>query len=71
MLLRETQPPFTGRSWGPYPCSNCGRPMQLARNGAHTGGISAVVSYGCAECGIWMTESTDTQSRETIERLSP
>ena len=31
-----------------------------------SGGISAVVSYGCAECGIWMTESTDTQSRETI-----
>jgi DNA-directed RNA polymerase subunit RPC12/RpoP len=71
MLLRETQLPFTSRSWSPDPCSNCGRPMQLARNGAHSGGISAVVSYGCAECGIWMTESTDTQSRETIHRSGP
>jgi hypothetical protein len=70
MLMRETAP-FTGRSWGPHPCSNCGRPMQLTRNGAHTGGITAVVSYGCAECGIWMTESADTQSREIIERLTP
>jgi hypothetical protein len=45
--------------------------MQLTRNGADTGGISAVISYGCAECGIWMTESTDIPSREIIERLSP
>ena len=70
MLTRETAS-FTGRPWGPHPCSNCGRPMQLTRNGAHTGGVSAFVSYGCAECGIWMTESADSQSREIIERLTP
>jgi len=69
MLMRET-PPFTGRFWGPHPCSNCGRAMQLTRNGADTDGISAVVSYGCAECGIWKTESADTQGREIIESLT-
>ena len=64
MLMLETQPTYSGRSWGPHPCSNCGRPMQLSRSAADSGGICAVVSFGCAECGIWMTESTNTHSRE-------
>ena len=71
MFSCQTQPPSTGRSWGPHPCSNCGRPMQLTRNGADTCGLAAVVSYGCAECGIWVTESTNIQSREIIKRLDP
>ena len=42
-----------------HPCPNCGRTMQLTRSTAHTGGISGLRSYGCAECGIWSAESED------------
>ena len=64
MLMRVTQPVSTDRSWGPHPCSNCGRPIPFRRSATDTGGICAVVSFGCAECGIWMTHSTNTHSRE-------
>jgi hypothetical protein len=37
--------------------------MQLTRGTAHTGGISDVQSYGCAECGIWTMESSLDSNR--------
>ena len=40
----------------PYPCPNCGRTMQLFRSAAHSGGISDIRSYGCAECGLWTSD---------------
>lgn len=45
----------------PHPCPNCGRTMQLTRSTAHTGGISGLRSYGCAECGIWSAEDGDEE----------
>ncbi|MGA7791077.1 MAG: hypothetical protein WCA56_23240 [Xanthobacteraceae bacterium] len=47
----------------PHPCPNCGRTMQLTRGTAHTGGISDVQSYGCAECGIWTVETANDSRR--------
>lgn len=55
---------FRGQS---HPCPNCGRTMQLTRSTAHTGGISGLRSYGCAECGIWSAESEDSDAeREQV-----
>jgi hypothetical protein len=42
-----------------HPCPNCGRTMQLSRSAAHSGGITGFNSYGCAECGLWTTESDE------------
>jgi hypothetical protein len=33
--------------------------MQLFRSAAHTGGISEIRSFGCAECGLWTSDFSD------------
>jgi len=56
LLSRETQA-FARPQWRQaHPCPNCGRTMQLFRSAAHTGGISEIRSYGCAECGLWTSD---------------
>jgi predicted RNA-binding Zn-ribbon protein involved in translation (DUF1610 family) len=61
MLLRETVRFPRERFPVPLPCPNCGRTMQLTRSTADTCGISEIRSYGCGECGLWITE--DSMSR--------
>jgi predicted RNA-binding Zn-ribbon protein involved in translation (DUF1610 family) len=58
LLSREINSPFARPQWRQvHPCPNCGRTMQLYRSTAHTGGISEIRSYGCAECGLWTSDS--------------
>ncbi len=40
-------------------CPNCGRPMHVSRTTKSTGGQSALRTYGCGECGVWVTEATN------------
>ena len=58
MLLSRETPELLGRpQWRQaHPCPNCGRTMQLFRSAAHTGGISEIRSFGCAECGLWTSD---------------
>lgn len=54
LLSREVVVPLSKPQWRQaHPCPNCGRTMQLFRSTAHTGGISEIRSFGCAECGLW------------------
>jgi ribosomal protein S27AE len=39
-------------------CPNCGRPMYLARSTARAG-LPDLRTYGCGECGVWLTEAAD------------
>jgi hypothetical protein len=38
-------------------CPNCGRPMHVSRTTKSTGGQPALRTYGCGECGVWVTEA--------------
>ncbi|MBV1697462.1 MAG: hypothetical protein KGK33_14485 [Hyphomicrobiales bacterium] len=41
-------------------CPNCGRPMHVSRTTAKgAGGQPALRTYGCGECGVWVTEATN------------
>jgi len=40
-------------------CPNCGRPMHVSRTTAETGGQPALRTYGCGECGVWVTEAAN------------
>jgi ribosomal protein S27AE len=40
-------------------CPNCGRPMHLTRHTPGTGGLADLRTYGCGECGVWVTEAVE------------
>jgi hypothetical protein len=40
-------------------CPNCGRPMHLNRISHRTGGLADVRTFGCGECGVWVTEAAN------------
>lgn len=52
-LMRPVASHVTGRP----PCPNCGRSTHLARTTPGTGGQPNVRTYGCGECGVWLTEA--------------
>ena len=40
-------------------CPNCGRPMHVSRTTKGAGGQPALRTYGCGECGVWVTEAAN------------
>ncbi len=38
-------------------CPNCGRSMHLTRITPATIGVPGLRTYGCGECGVWVTEA--------------
>jgi hypothetical protein len=55
-------------------CRSCGRLMGLARTIAASPGYSDLRTYGCRECGVWVTEGSapGDQLKDTfIERKRP
>lgn len=38
-------------------CPNCGRPMHISRTITGKGEQPALRTYGCGECGVWITEA--------------
>jgi len=40
-------------------CPSCGRMLCLTRTIARTNGLSELRTYGCRECGVWVTEAAD------------
>jgi hypothetical protein len=39
-------------------CPACGRLMDLTRTIAASPGYSELCTYGCRECGVWVTEES-------------
>ena len=39
-------------------CPSCGRPMDLTRTIAASPGYGELHTYGCRECGVWVTEGS-------------
>ena len=37
-------------------CPGCGRPMGVTRTVPASPGYSELRTYGCRECGVWVTE---------------
>ena len=40
-------------------CPNCGRQMHLNRISNGSGGRPDLHTFGCGECGVWVTEASD------------
>lgn len=40
-------------------CPICSRPLRLARSAARAGDLVELRTYGCAGCGVWLTEAGD------------
>ncbi len=40
-------------------CMNCGRPMHVSRTAKGIGGQLDLRTYGCGECGVWVTEAAN------------
>lgn len=49
--------PVVNRIAGRPLCPNCGRPMHLTRMTPATGSVPDLRTYGCGECGVWLTEA--------------
>ncbi len=46
-----------------HSCPSCGRPMGLTRTVPASPGYSELCTYGCRECGVWVTEGRTTRDR--------
>jgi hypothetical protein len=44
-------------------CPACGRLMGLTRTIAASPGYSELRTYGCRECGVWVTEGSPPRDR--------
>jgi hypothetical protein len=45
-------------------CPSCGKPLRVTRITPRTGGRTDLRTYGCQQCGVWLTEAAD----EPIDR---
>ena len=43
-------------------CPSCGRMLCLTRTIPGTNGLSELRTYGCRECGVWVTEAADDRT---------
>jgi hypothetical protein len=43
-------------------CPSCGRMLCLTRTIPRTNGLSELRTYGCRECGVWVTEAADDRT---------
>jgi hypothetical protein len=44
-------------------CPSCGRPMGLTRTVPAAPGYSELRTYGCRECGVWLTEGSTSRDQ--------
>jgi hypothetical protein len=68
LALRDLMRPVGAHNIQQPACPICSRPLRLTR-ATRRAGLSDVRTYGCAGCGVWLTESADArgvaeQSRE-------
>ena len=40
-------------------CPSCGALLRLARYTPGSGGLVALMTYACRDCGVWLTEAAD------------
>jgi len=40
-------------------CPSCGRPLRFTRTTPQYGGYTDLRTYGCQQCGVWLTEAVD------------
>lgn len=62
LVTRDVLQPSEGRMASRPLCPNCGRPMHLSRISPRAGGQPDVRTFGCGECGVWLTEATDDKA---------
>jgi hypothetical protein len=48
-------------------CPSCGRMLCFTRTIPGTNGLAELRTYGCRECGVWVTEAADDR---TVRRAS-
>lgn len=61
LAIRETEsvPAPVGHGLVRPLCPNCGRPMHLSRISSGTGSRPDIRTFGCGECGVWVTEAAN------------
>lgn len=62
LAINELAPVNGGTGMTRPLCPNCGRPMHLSRISPRAGGQPDVRTFGCGECGVWLTEATDDKA---------
>jgi predicted RNA-binding Zn-ribbon protein involved in translation (DUF1610 family) len=67
LAIQALARPSTGRFTVRPACPNCGRSMHLTRTTSRTGGLPELRTYGCGECGVWVTEAADGQAEGVAE----
>lgn len=40
-------------------CPSCGKPLRVARITPRSDGRTDLRTYGCQQCGVWLTEAAD------------
>jgi len=62
LAMQESVGSVGGRITVRPACPNCGRPMHLARTTPGTAGLPELCTYGCGECGVWVTQAANDQA---------
>ncbi len=52
-------------------CPSCGRPMSITRTTPGSPGIRELQTYGCKNCGVWVTEASDARYQRQGQRGRP
>ncbi len=61
LAMQDSAGPVSDRFAVRPACPNCGRPMHLARTTPGKAGLPDLRTYGCGECGVWLTQAVGDQ----------
>jgi hypothetical protein len=59
LALRDLMRPVGEQNQMQPVCPICSRPLRLTRSTPRADGLPELRTYGCAGCGVWLTEAAD------------
>jgi hypothetical protein len=70
LALRDLMRPVRAHNILQPACPICSRPLRLTRTTPRAG-LTDLKTYGCAGCGVWLTESADACGVDEAAERSP
>ena len=70
LALRDLMRPVGAHNIQQPTCPTCSRPLRLTRTTLRAG-LTDLRTYGCAGCGVWLTESADVRGVDDAAEQSP
>jgi hypothetical protein len=64
LAIRDLMRPFGEHSVMQPACPICSRPLRLTRVTPRSDGLAELRTYGCAGCGVWLTEAAENDESD-------